>query len=363
MRIFTIIFLMFFMCDVSIAKSHHRHRNHHHHTSQVYDDSLSVNAVLPDQKNRPSHYIGTISIDEHIFPYATGGAGRGSAPYGTFPIQGIHTYGPYPWNSFALGSKNLRIPDPKYPKSPRTGILIHPGRDINVKRLRSKGCFSIPRHNFHVFKSILLEKTKREGPQSLIINKDGSAAIISRRKDSTQPIQVSKLVDARPKPVEENKIIKLVTIQKPNIIIKQRTSTLTTFIATSGYKLTVATHLVPRWNALITDFVAAGYRPRHVSCFSTGGHVPNSRHYYGAACDFDQRGWGLTVPFMYHAHKIIVKHGFRDGCDFNDCGHVDDGVSLHNRRNNYYVNYNNYRGRHHNHRHQNYYNGYNSYAW
>jgi hypothetical protein len=357
MRIFTIIFLMFFMCDVSIAKSHHRHRHHHHNISinQVdsLQDSLSVNVVLPDQKNRPSHYIGTISIDEHIFPYATGGAGRGSAPYGTFPIQGIHTYGPYPWNSFALGSKNLRIPDPKYPKSPRTGILIHPGRDTNVKRLRSRGCFSIPRHNFSFFKSILLEKTKREGPQYLTINKDGSAAIIPRGKNT---IQVSSLVNAQPKPpVEENRIVKTVTIQKPVIIIKQRTSTLTTFIATSGYKLTVATHLVPRWNALVADFVAAGYRPRHVSCFASGGHVPNSRHYYGAACDFDQYGWGLTVPFMYHAHRIIVKHGFRDGCDFNDCGHVDDGLPLYRRHNHHHQ-------RHHNH-YNNYDYGYNPYSW
>lgn len=98
-------------------------------------------------------------------------------------------------------------------------------------------------------------------------------------------------------------------------------------VPSAAGSITVAGHLAPRWQALIADFVAAGYRPRRIGCFARGGHVPNSRHYAGAACDFDQRGWGLTVPFMYRAHAIILRHGFRDGCSFNDCGHVDDGLA------------------------------------
>jgi hypothetical protein len=31
---------------------------------------------------------------------------------------------------------------------------------------------------------------------------------------------------------------------------------------------------------------------------------------------------------MYHARAVIARHGFRDGCSFNDCGHVDDGQSV-----------------------------------
>ena len=345
MRLLFLIFLSLCISTVSVnAKIHHHHHHHkrhhvyyvHHKISVNHDDYLTVNDVLPDQKNKPRHYTGTISIDEYVFPYATGGAGRGSAPYGTFPIRGIHTYGPYPLNSFALGSKKLRIPDPKYPYDPRAGILIHPGRDINVKHIISEGCLRIPNKKFPVFKSVLLKKINREGPQFLTINRDGTAVIVSHRK----PIQPGQTSDIKEhdkkiiKPIEENKhdrIVKTALIQKP-IIIKQRTSTLTTFVTVSGHKLTVATHLVSRWDALVADFVAAGYRPRHISCFAKGGHIPNSRHYYGAACDFDQYGRGLTVPFMYHAHSIIVKHGFRDGCDFNDCGHVDDGLSSYHRR-------------------------------
>lgn len=95
-----------------------------------------------------------------------------------------------------------------------------------------------------------------------------------------------------------------------------------------GLPITVASGLAGRFQALIADFAAQGYRPRHIGCFARGGHVRNSRHYAGAACDFDQSGWGRTAGFMYHAHAIIVAHGFRDGCDFRDCGHVDDGVSI-----------------------------------
>ncbi len=100
----------------------------------------------------------------------------------------------------------------------------------------------------------------------------------------------------------------------------------------AGISITVAAHLASRFQALIADFVNAGYRPRRIGCFARGGHVPNSRHHVGAACDFDQRGWGKTVGFMYRAHAIIARHGFRDGCSFGDCGHVDDGVSRYARR-------------------------------
>lgn len=95
-----------------------------------------------------------------------------------------------------------------------------------------------------------------------------------------------------------------------------------------GIPITVASSLASRFQSLISDFAAHGYHPHHIGCFARGGHVSGSRHYAGAACDFDQTGWGRTVSFMYHARAIIEAHGFRDGCDFSDCGHVDDGQAL-----------------------------------
>jgi hypothetical protein len=100
-------------------------------------------------------------------------------------------------------------------------------------------------------------------------------------------------------------------------------------VQTAAGKIHVAAHLAERFRGMISEFVAHGYKPRRVGCYATGGHVPNSRHYHGAACDFDQSGWGRTVNFMYHAGAIIRKYGFRDGCSFNDCGHVDDGKPVH----------------------------------
>ena len=102
----------------------------------------------------------------------------------------------------------------------------------------------------------------------------------------------------------------------------------------AGIPITVASHLAWQFQALIADFVAAGYRPRHIGCFARGGHVRHSRHYVGAACDFDQRGWGKTAAFLYtaRAHQIIEAHGFRDGREFRDQGHVDDGATRYVRR-------------------------------
>jgi hypothetical protein len=98
----------------------------------------------------------------------------------------------------------------------------------------------------------------------------------------------------------------------------------------AGIPIQVASSLSGRFRRLVAEFVAAGYRPRHIGCFARSGHVHNSRHYAGAACDFDQRGWGKTVGFMYTAtaHQLIVSNGFRDGREFGDTGHVDDGRSV-----------------------------------
>jgi hypothetical protein len=101
-------------------------------------------------------------------------------------------------------------------------------------------------------------------------------------------------------------------------------------VPTAAGPITVASGLADRFQGLIADFVAHGYTPHEIGCFARGGHVRGSRHYAGAACDFDQTGWGRTAHFMYtsEAAAIIRAHGLRNGCEFRDCGHVDDGESL-----------------------------------
>lgn len=103
---------------------------------------------------------------------------------------------------------------------------------------------------------------------------------------------------------------------------------LVTVSTAAGIKITVASHLAHKFQGFIADLVSSGYRPRYIHCFARGGHVQNSRHYSGAACDIDQRGWGKTVGPMYRAGAMARRWGLRDGCSFRDCGHVDDGAPL-----------------------------------
>jgi len=106
---------------------------------------------------------------------------------------------------------------------------------------------------------------------------------------------------------------------------------LVTVPTAAGQGITVAKHLAQRFQNLIADLVAAGYKPKRISCFSLTGHVAHSRHHVGAACDFDgslSRNAFMRSPT---ANRIIVKNRFRNGCSFKvngitDCGHVDDGV-------------------------------------
>jgi hypothetical protein len=106
--------------------------------------------------------------------------------------------------------------------------------------------------------------------------------------------------------------------------------------------ITVAPAVAERFVGLIRDLVAAGYNPKNITCYAAHGHIPNSLHHTGEACDIDQSGWNRTSGFMYHAHSIIVANGLRDGCDFHsrkDCGHVDTGrsVASHTQHHRYYA--------------------------
>lgn len=95
---------------------------------------------------------------------------------------------------------------------------------------------------------------------------------------------------------------------------------------TAAGPIRVAAHLADAFKGLIADFVEAGYKPTRVHCWApVGTHVAHSNHYLGAACDFNQTGWGKTDSFMYtaKASELIHKWHFRNGGAFADWGHVD----------------------------------------
>lgn len=105
---------------------------------------------------------------------------------------------------------------------------------------------------------------------------------------------------------------------------------LVTVPTAAGISITVAQKLAPQFQGFVADLVQMGYTPKHIGCYASGGHVANSNHYHGGACDFDQTGWGRTAAPMYHISGIATKWGLRDGCSFRhaDCGHVDDGTNI-----------------------------------
>lgn len=100
----------------------------------------------------------------------------------------------------------------------------------------------------------------------------------------------------------------------------------------AGIDITVAPDFAPKITAFIADLVATtGYKPRRIHCYASGGHVRGSLHYSGHACDFDQSGWGKTARAMYRVAGLVAKYGLRDGGEFRDWGHIDNGPHLHGR--------------------------------
>lgn len=96
----------------------------------------------------------------------------------------------------------------------------------------------------------------------------------------------------------------------------------------AGISVTVSPAFAPKVQSFVAALVARGYRPHSIHCAASHGHVRNSRHYSGNACDIDQTGWGRTRAPMYHVAGLAHSLGIRDGCSFRDCGHIDDGGSV-----------------------------------
>lgn len=101
-------------------------------------------------------------------------------------------------------------------------------------------------------------------------------------------------------------------------------------VSTAANPIVVDARYVRNFVGLTAALVARGFRGT-VHCFAAHGHVRNSLHHTGDACDFAQTGWDRTVPIMYHSTALIESFGLRDGCTFRhprrDCGHVDIGFA------------------------------------
>lgn len=79
---------------------------------------------------------------------------------------------------------------------------------------------------------------------------------------------------------------------------------------------------------VIADLVATGFVPTDLGSYARGGHVHGSYHYRSRAIDVAQCGWGCTPAPKQILRMIVASHGLRDGCEFRDSGHFDDGPHL-----------------------------------
>jgi hypothetical protein len=102
-------------------------------------------------------------------------------------------------------------------------------------------------------------------------------------------------------------------------------------VETAAGPVTVA----PEFAGKIVPFIEAvvaltGEKPTRIKCYSrAASHVPGSLHFSGRACDFAQSGWGRTsYKVMYRIAALARAYGLRDGCEFRDWGHIDDGPHL-----------------------------------
>jgi len=101
--------------------------------------------------DRPFKYSGKIRFDVPgitsplSVDYVSGGANRGSAPFGDYPITAYVPKTPHGLQGFALNDAGGNMPDPKYPNAPRSDIMLHlDPRGRTLDKLRSSGCLSVP---------------------------------------------------------------------------------------------------------------------------------------------------------------------------------------------------------------------------
>jgi hypothetical protein len=139
-------------------------------------------------------------MEGKTYHYGSGGAGRGSTPPGSYPVNVATNYG----GKGQLGAIGNRIgsvatvgdlggtyKDPRYAE-PRSGVQIHPASSDRLDHLYSQGCFAVARSEWPAFKAHLLDLNKRTpGGLQINVGKDGNAQIMARGAKIPMPDQGS----------------------------------------------------------------------------------------------------------------------------------------------------------------------------
>jgi len=150
-----------------------------------------------------SHVAGTVNLAGQVFHWGSGGRGRGSIPFGTFPINPAWTgqgqlgdIGRQIGSIATIGGRGGEIMDPRV--GMRAGIQIHRGSSDDLERLYSAGCFAIAPSDWPRFKQTLMAEVAKH-PEGLYlnVNRNGQAFIGPRGQQPQLVGQVGQGPTAR----------------------------------------------------------------------------------------------------------------------------------------------------------------------
>jgi hypothetical protein len=139
----------------------------------TFQPGLRANARRSAAK-RPAHITGKIVMAGRAYTFGSGGAGRGSIPYGDFPVT-PKDVGSWGRAHGAIGIAHNSIPDPKY-QSRREGIELH----AIGPRLRTEGCVGVLKDQWAIFKRELFGMLDAFGAAWLHIGPEGAAITVDR---------------------------------------------------------------------------------------------------------------------------------------------------------------------------------------
>jgi len=153
-----------------------------------------------DPRSIPYHQQGTIEMEGQTYRYGSGGAGRGSTPAGSYPINIAREYGGQgelgpigrSIGSIAtVGGLGGTYQDPRY-GTPRAGVQIHSASANSLDKLYSQGCFAIHPKDWPRYRAHLLDMHGRTpGGLRIDVGKDGRASIVARGSKIPTPNDTS----------------------------------------------------------------------------------------------------------------------------------------------------------------------------
>lgn len=91
-----------------------------------------------------------------------------------------------------------------------------------------------------------------------------------------------------------------------------------------GQVIRVACSVASKFVGFFNDLYAREGKLAPINCLASG-HMANSLHHWGGACDVGQTARNVAWRAMYHVGDLAAKYGLTDGCIWRnpDCGHVD----------------------------------------